>query len=221
MSLEEKSAKSISVVNNKKNKRTGEKDSSTDGSNIVDTAIVKKRKLKDSDSKNRQEVKKKDKKNSKKNKRKKKKSPPPPPKESTRDFSGDLETYLSSWYSRGEQGNWKFNKLIQNWALDNCFDVRKIDQDLFKQLLPYILTVQGGAIERTKSQIEEILNGNFSVITSNKPSVSEAVATHEDGDEDGAVETNESQEEIEKVNKSALKRAVRIRKALDLLKQQQ
>jgi hypothetical protein len=39
--------------------------------------------------------------------------------------------------------SWKFNKVLQAWALSNAFDENKIDADLFKQLCPYLESVQG------------------------------------------------------------------------------
>jgi hypothetical protein len=39
-------------------------------------------------------------------------------------------------------GQWKFNKILQTWALDNCFDKKKIDVTLFKVLMPYLLSIK-------------------------------------------------------------------------------
>ena len=59
-----------------------------------------------------------------------------------RDFSGDLQEYLAGWEQKATV-SWKFNKVLQAWALSNAFDENKIDADLFKQLCPYLESVQG------------------------------------------------------------------------------
>jgi hypothetical protein len=67
------------------------------------------------------------------------------------DFENELRDYLAKWTARqlgGDDEGWKFNKVVQTWALDNCFDKKKIDSKLFKSLLPYIRTVKGAALNR-------------------------------------------------------------------------
>lgn len=59
-----------------------------------------------------------------------------------RDFSGDLEEYLQGWEQKAV-ATWKFNKVLQAWALSNTFDESKIDTDLFDKLCPYLESVQG------------------------------------------------------------------------------
>ena len=59
-----------------------------------------------------------------------------------RDFSGDLEEYLNGWEQRSVN-SWKFNKVLQAWALNNAFEKDKIESKLFKLLCPYIESVQG------------------------------------------------------------------------------
>jgi hypothetical protein len=59
-----------------------------------------------------------------------------------RDFSGDLQEYLSGWEQKAT-ATWKFNKVLQAWALSHAFDSDKIDDDLFLQLCPYLESVQG------------------------------------------------------------------------------
>lgn len=71
---------------------------------------------------------------------------PVPQKEKHRGFSGDLSEYLALW--RNDKANWKFNKVLQAWALESCFTKDLIDKNLFHDLLPYIGTVIGGARER-------------------------------------------------------------------------
>ena len=67
------------------------------------------------------------------------------------DFGNELRDYLDKWSARqhgGDNEGWKFNKVVQTWALDHCFDKKKIDSKLFKSLLPYVLTVKGAALNR-------------------------------------------------------------------------
>jgi len=61
-----------------------------------------------------------------------------------RDFSGDLKEYLEGWENKTTV-TWKFNKVLQAWALSNTFDNSKIDAELFKQLCPYLVSVQGNS----------------------------------------------------------------------------
>ena len=75
---------------------------------------------------------------------------------SRRDFTVDLVEYLSTWSNR-ENGMWKFNKTLQIWALEHCFDETKIDASLFKELLPYLASIQGAALERLKTRSEEFI----------------------------------------------------------------
>jgi hypothetical protein len=74
----------------------------------------------------------------------------------SRDFVSDLRDYLDLWETRNDT-NWKFNKVIQAWALENCFDASKIDDDLFQQLFPYILSVIGVAQNRLRDRCVTLL----------------------------------------------------------------
>jgi len=71
-----------------------------------------------------------------------------------RDYSNELRNYLAEWKNRDVYDNdmvtWKFNKLLQSWALENCFDKKRVDSITFKALLPYIMTIQGAALNRLK-----------------------------------------------------------------------
>jgi len=75
-------------------------------------------------------------------------------KAKSRDFSSDLASYLQQW--KGTQGSsptpsssgWKFNKVLQNWALAECLNGECIAKNLFHDLLPYLCSVQGGARDR-------------------------------------------------------------------------
>ncbi len=48
--------------------------------------------------------------------------------------------------------------MLQAWGLENCFDKDKIDAKLFKELIPYILTVKGAALDRLSKDALEIIN---------------------------------------------------------------
>ena len=62
-----------------------------------------------------------------------------------RNFSIDLSNYLRCW----EMGvGWKFNKVLQSWAIDSCLREEKIDSELFNLLIPYVESVQGSQRER-------------------------------------------------------------------------
>lgn len=81
-----------------------------------------------------------------------------PKPQKSRDFSTDLMEYLSLWRIREQNSGWKFNKVLQAWALDNCLDKDKIDSKLFKDLIPYIMTVKGGALERLSQKALDTIN---------------------------------------------------------------
>lgn len=78
---------------------------------------------------------------------KKAKTAPPPPIAASRNFSTDLLMYLSTWASRSIIP-WKFNKVLQNWALEHYSDSSKIDGAIFELLIPYLESVQGVARDR-------------------------------------------------------------------------
>ncbi len=135
----------------------------------------------------------------------------------TRDFSGDLEDYLEQWVDRETEGStWKFNKILQAWALDNCFNKKKVSSDLFKQLLPYLLSVQGGALDRLAERAAIILSVDKSDIVDDDQEVApvegEVVESAEnvvsDDDEEGAPKKKEI------ITKSMAHRAKKITKGL-------
>ena len=87
----------------------------------------------------------------------------------TRNFEGDLETYLQNWEIRNEPGaTWKFNKNIQAWAMSNALNKEKIGSKLFKRLLPYLATVQGGAKTRLLESTQSVLVESSSDILADK-----------------------------------------------------
>ena len=60
-------------------------------------------------------------------------------------------TYLAEW-TRRDEGVWKFNKTRQTYLLKFWPDRAKIPNDDFKQLLPYLLSLQGPGRQRTLEQ---------------------------------------------------------------------
>jgi WKF domain len=125
-----------------------------------------------------------------------------------RDFSTDLLGYISSWNYRETSGQWKFNKILQTWALDNCFDKQRIDAALFKALIPYLLSIKGSAVDRLLARAEEIITKSC-----------EDEDNEEDDDEDdgeessrGAMKRRKDAESGSATDKgSSLKRAIKIK----------
>jgi len=76
-------------------------------------------------------------------------------KSKTRDFSLDLGEYLRTW--RINKAEWKFNKVLQAWALESCFKKDLVDKNLFHDLLPYIGTVMGYARTRLMERASELI----------------------------------------------------------------
>ncbi len=85
----------------------------------------------------------------------------------------------------------KFNKVLQGWALLHAFEKSMINSTLFKQLCPYLKTVQGGARNRLLEEANKI--------------ISEA---------EKQVENSEGNE-ISGVSENVLKRAIKIKKLLE------
>lgn len=116
---------------------------------------------------------------------------PKPVEKKTRDFSGDLEAYLNDWaaFQQDSGHPWKFNKILQEWAIQNCVEKPKVAASLFKLLLPYLATVQGGARQRMEERMRNLIENN--------------------GVEDGV-----SAEEEEKDRSRRVERAVKVLRAL-------
>jgi len=76
-----------------------------------------------------------------------------------RDFSTDLEAYCTQWAQARE--SWRFNKVLQTWALEHCMDRARISKALFKTLLPYLASIQGGAKERLLAKVDKIIEDGF------------------------------------------------------------
>ena len=136
-----------------------------------------------------------------------------------RDFSNDLEIYLLDWKSyqeSKEDNSWKFNKILQNWSLDNCLDKHKINKKVFKLWLSYLLTIKGGAIDRLQSKINNILETNDNEII-NDDSDNEADNTN------NIINSNENDHEIgyNSNNKDLIKKSMksRAKKIHKLIKQ--
>lgn len=82
----------------------------------------------------------------------------PAPHGRQRDFSNDLEDYLQRWERREAEGsNWKFNKVLQAWAIANCTRDDKVPVKVFKKLLPYLNSVHGGARDRLKETLRSVI----------------------------------------------------------------
>ena len=130
-------------------------------------------------------------------------------------YAVKLMGYISSWNYREVAGGWKFNKVLQTWALDNIFDVEKIDAALYGALLPYVITIKGASVDRLLAKAEEIITTS-----------TEDVGDKEADDEvtDRAIESTESKSKKWKkshdensIVDSRLKRAVRIKFEFSIL----
>ena len=158
----------------------------------------------------------------KQHKKKKKKTKAVEKVDKTRDFSGDLEEYLQEWEDRNNEGaQWKFNKILQAWALDNCFSKKNIGSLLFKKLIPYVLTVQGGAMDRLVSRAAAIMSTDKSdIIDDDEGLVTPTVDADAEDTAEAEVDAAESDEEGVKkkkavITKSMVSRAKKLQKALN------
>lgn len=122
-------------------------------------------------------------------------------KKKARNFTSDLRLYLELWKQHIEilSGNaggaqytmWKFNKVLQAWALDHCLDKEKVPLDLFKVLLGYIATVKGGARERLRDQMVELVQ-----------KADERTARHEQLDDEEQAELKRAKKVLVTIGKS-------------------
>jgi hypothetical protein len=69
-----------------------------------------------------------------------------------------LDSYLEHWAT--DHSTWKFNKVLQNYGLEHCWDKEKIDKSLFRKLLPYLGSIQGGARDRLLQRAQEVIDGD-------------------------------------------------------------
>ncbi|RYH18826.1 DUF2373 domain-containing protein [archaeon] len=89
-------------------------------------------------------------------------SKPTPPTPKGRDFSSDLKDYLKAWKKRDiSDSDWKFNKVLQVWAIAHCLNDKRIDDILLKRLIPYLQSVQGGARDRMIQMLEDAVQGKL------------------------------------------------------------
>ena len=72
-----------------------------------------------------------------------------------RDYSADLMTYLTTWAT--DRGQWKYNKKLQSFALENFENPKEIDKKVFRLLLPYIKSIVGSARDRLVLKVESII----------------------------------------------------------------
>lgn len=116
---------------------------------------------------------------------------PAPIEKKARDFGVDLEVYLNDWsaFQQDSSHPWKFNKVLQEWAISNCIEKPKVSAALFKLLLPYLATVQGGARQRMEERMRKLVEN--------------------DGAEDG-----QDENEDEKDRSRRAERAVKVLRAL-------
>ena len=66
-----------------------------------------------------------------------------------------LMEYIKQWSE--DRPNWKYNKRMNLVALTTAFDASRCDKTTFRALLPYLVSVQGGARERLVQQVETII----------------------------------------------------------------
>eukprot|EP01039_Chlorochromonas_danica_P000550 gene552-591_t len=140
----------------------------------------------------------------KRNKRKSQGLPsmPDPPAAVGRDFAGDLKAYLDSWERKDQPGSqWKFNKVLQAWALTNLTSTEKVPQTVFQQLLPYIRSVQGGARDRLKDHLKKVAAN--------------------DGDDNEEEQQQEEEEEGESTTTTKQREAQRLKRKLQALQRAQ
>lgn len=114
----------------------------------------------------------------------------------SRDFQTDLSNYVTLWATNKVE--WKFNKILQNYALEHCLDKDKIGKLVFRPLLPYIGSIQGGARDRLLARMETLIE------------------SIEDGGTglDAGVEPEADSKLAAARTESILKRAIQIRKQL-------
>ena len=122
-----------------------------------------------------------------------------------RDFSGDLETYVTTWAN--DKASWKFNKVLQNFILDHIFSADRIGKDLFRLLLPYIASIQGGARDRLLARVDKIVDGDDDDDDDDKEEDDAAAAAGADAPAAAAAAGK---------NEAQLKRAIKLRTALSL-----
>lgn len=76
-----------------------------------------------------------------------------------RDFQSDLKVYLEAWKARESGSGWKFNKVLQSWAIMHALNRQLIDKELFKLLCPYLATVMGVQRDRFIEVVEGVIEG--------------------------------------------------------------
>ena len=97
------------------------------------------------------------KKNSKRKKKAKREAAARAPTRSDRNYVQEMLDYVEAWERREQESGWKFNKVLQNWAIDHVFDRKLIKKDALKPLLRYLKTVQGSARQRIVDRAREIV----------------------------------------------------------------
>ena len=81
-----------------------------------------------------------------------------------RDFSAALTEYLVLWKDRDNGSGWKFNKVLQSWAVTHILSKKHVDKDLFKLACPYMAKMVGVQRERFLESVEKVIEaGDISV----------------------------------------------------------
>ena len=84
-----------------------------------------------------------------------------------RDFQQDLTAYLDAWTNRNDGSEWKFNKVLQSWAVQHALDESVVDKGLFKRLIPYLASMAGQQRQRFLDSIDSAIeNGDSSQVAS-------------------------------------------------------
>lgn len=128
-----------------------------------------------------------------------------------RRYSDELEAYLSDWNKKiqGVTNTWKFNKRLQYWAIDNCFDAKSIDAALFAALLPYYASIQGSI----RSQFIETCNKlieNYKGISDKAGEDNDNSGDDDDSnsDDDSSSDDDENDDDDKDSNEEASKKAL-------------
>jgi hypothetical protein len=86
-------------------------------------------------------------------------------KRNRRDFAADLEEYIKAWTLKSgiiapadDSIKWKFNKVLQSWAIDHCLHESSISSPLFYSCIPYLQSVKGAARIRMSTLAQDIID---------------------------------------------------------------
>lgn len=95
-----------------------------------------------------------------------------------RDFTTDLDNYIDDWISsvnnQSGSSTWKFNKVLQEWALKNWQSKSSVPTTLFKKLLPYFDSIRGSARDRLLEIAERLSTTEIAVRQQQQEATDEA-----------------------------------------------